>query len=85
MPRSLVAVSLAFFSFTVVAQKQRTQDALVHLNQIQVIDHVQSLVNLSLYPFNFRISYFLCLVLDFGTTPTYQPLRMARADAGSRS
>ncbi len=37
MPRSLVAVSLAFFSFTAVAQKQSTQDALVHLNQIQVI------------------------------------------------
>ena len=37
MPRSFVAASLAFFSFTVVAQKQSTQDALVHLNQIQMI------------------------------------------------
>src|SRR5260370_2788468 len=37
MPRSLVAVSLALFSLTAVAQKQSTQDAMVHLNQIQVI------------------------------------------------
>jgi hypothetical protein len=37
MPRSLVVVSLAFFSFTAAAQRHSTQDSLVHLNQIQVI------------------------------------------------